>query len=256
MTSPESTPEVSHRTYRRYSMANRKALLFSAVLVIAGEVVYQVAQQFHPCEQVVCNNYTAVFTVYATSTYWALIHAVQFTGNAMLVFGLVALFYALNVTSGVVGVVNRFAAASAVAALAFFAAVYAVDGVALKQAVDAWVSAPASQKSTYFAVAQGIRGLEWGVRGYSDFLTGLSLVLLATVIVWTARIYRPIGYIMGLSGLTYLVQGYGYGTAYTSISNFPFLLASTDYQFLMIVWSIWLLIVAWRMKESVQGAPA
>ena len=239
-------------------MADRKSLLFSAVLLIAGEVVYEVAYEFHPWNvlsaAIVGNTYAATFTAYANSTYWALIHAVQFTGNAMLVFGLLALFSALNVNSGLVGVVNRFAAASAVAALAFFAAVYAVDGVALKQAVDAWVSAPASQQSTYFAVAQGIRGLEWGVRGYSDYLTGLSLVLFATVIVWTARIPRPIGYIMGLSGLAYIAQGYTYGTGYTAISEGPVLDQET-YQFFILVWALWLLIVAWRMKGSVQAVP-
>jgi hypothetical protein len=56
---------------------------------------------------------------------------------------------------------------------------------------------------------------------------------------------------MGLSGLAYIVQGYGYGTRYTSISDYNiFILASVSYQFLIFVWAIWLLIVAWRMKED------
>src|SRR6266702_2873962 len=40
-------PSRTHITHRRYSMADRKSLLFSAVLLIAGEVVYQVAELFH-----------------------------------------------------------------------------------------------------------------------------------------------------------------------------------------------------------------
>ena len=53
--------------------------------------------------------------------------------SALVVAGILALFFALNVSSGIRGVVNRFAAASAVAALALNGALYAVDGVALKE---------------------------------------------------------------------------------------------------------------------------
>lgn len=124
-----------------------------------------------------------------------------------------------------------------------------MDGVALKQAIDSWVSAPASEQSAFLAVVEGIRGVEWGLRSYVDFASGLTLVLLAIVIASTARIPRPIGYIMGLSGLAFVAQGYGYGSGYTSISE-HFVLNSLSYQFLIFVWSIWLLIVAWRMKEE------
>ena len=235
-------------------MADRKSLLFSAVLLIAGEVVYQVAELFHPEGGRTANE---VFTSYANSAPWSLVHQAQFAGSAMVLFGMLALFVALGVTSGIEGMVSRFAAASAVAALALNGALYAVDGVGLKQAIDAWVSAPASEQSSFFVVVQGIRGVEWGLRSYVDFTTGLSLILLAIVIASTARIPRLIGYIMGLSGLAYIAQGYGYGTGYTALSNFvTWMPGSLNYQFLIVVWAIWLLINAWRMKESVQAAPA
>ena len=131
-----------------------------------------------------------------------------------------------------------------------------MDGVALKQAVDAWVSAPASEQSTFFAVVQGIRVVEWGIRSYVDFTSGLTLILLALVIASTRRIPRPVGYIMGLSGLAYIVQGYGYGTRYTSISDYNiFILASVSYQLLIFVWAIWLLIVAWRIRSQTRLLP-
>jgi len=44
-----------------------------------------------------------------------------------------------------------------------------VDGVALKQAVDAWASAPDVEKVARFASAEAIPWLEWGVRNYQDF---------------------------------------------------------------------------------------
>lgn len=233
-------------------MTDRKPLLFSASLVLAGEVVYQVAEQFHPEDGITAHD---VFTSYANSTNWAFIHEAQFVGSAMVLFGMLTLFFALNINSGIWGMMNRFAAASAIATLALNAALYAVDGVGLKQAVDAWVSAPEAIQPAFFAVVQGVRGIEWGLRSYVDFTTGLTLVLLALVIVSTARIPGLIGYIMGLSGLAYIVQGYGYGAGYTSISE-HFVLNSASYQFLIFVWAIWLLVVAWRRKESVQTAAA
>jgi hypothetical protein len=235
-------------------MVDRKLLRLSAILLIAGEVVYQVAEQFHPEGGITAKE---VFSSYANAPSWTLVHEAQFVGSTMVIFGMLALFFALGVNSGIRGVVSRFAAASAVAALALNGALYAVDGVALKQAVDAWVSAPASEQSAFFAVVQGIRGVEWGMRSYVDFTTGLTLVLFAIVIASTARIPKPIGYIMGLSSLAYIAQGFGYSTGYTSVSNFvTWMPNSLNYQFLIVVWAIWLLVSALRMKESIQAAPA
>jgi hypothetical protein len=232
-------------------MADRKSLLFSALLIIAGEVVYGVAQVFHAESGTTALE---VFNSYANSPVWAIVHEFQFAGSAIVIFGVLALFFALDVNSGIRGLLNRFAAATAVAALALNGVLYAVDGVALKQAVDAWVSAPASQQAALYAVVQGIRGLEWGMRSYVGFATGLTLVLFAVVIVWTRRISRPVGYIMGLSGLVYVASGYGWGAGYTSVSA-HFFVHPYIIHFLVAVWSIWLLVSALRMKESGRDAP-
>ena len=233
-------------------MADRKSLLFSAVLIIAGEVVYAVAQVFHAESGTTAPE---VFTSYANSPIWTIVHEFQFAGYALVLFGILALFFALGVSSGIRGLLNRFAAALAVAALALNGVLYAVDGVALKQAVDAWVSAPASQQPAFYAVVQGIRGVEWGMRSYVGFATGLTLVLLAVVIVSTRRISRPIGYIMGLTGLVYIASGYGWGTGYTALSG-RFFVNPLSFHLLTGVWAIWLLVSALRTKESVQAAPA
>jgi len=86
-------------------------------------------------------------------------------------------------------------------ALALYGVLQAVDGVALKQAVDAWASAPEVEKSVRFASAEAIRWLEWGVRSYQSFMLGVTFLLFAIVIVWIARTSRAIGVLMGLSGL-------------------------------------------------------
>ena len=50
--------------------------------------------------------------------------------------------------------------------LALYGVVMAVDGVALKQAVNAWASAPVAEKAARFASAEAIRWIEWGARSY------------------------------------------------------------------------------------------
>ena len=146
-----------------------------------------------------------------------------------------------------------FGAISAVMALALYGVASAVDGVALKQAVDAWASAPAAEQMARFASAEAIRWLEWGTNSYWNFMQGLALVLYAIVIVWTARVPRPIGYLMGLSGLAFIVLGWLVGTeGFTSANTVPTYAGHG----LNDAWMIWLLIVAWRRKESVQAAPA
>lgn len=167
-------------------------------------------------------------------------------------FGLIALYSALNVKSGLVGQLSRLAVYSAVASLTFYAVVLAVDGIALRYAIDAWLNASPSNQSSYFALAQGIRGLEWAARGYSDYLTGLTLVLFATVIVLTARISRPIGYLMALLGLAYVARGYTYGLSYVVNDH-----GITIYILIpgVLAWTVWLFVLAYQMRrQSIRGS--
>ncbi len=100
---------------------------------------------------------------------------------------------------------NRFAAVAAVVSLALAGVVYAVDGVALKQAAHAWANAPEAEKAARFASAETMRWLVWGSRSYQTFMLGLALVLFGTAIVQTARITRVVGYVMALSGIASFV---------------------------------------------------
>jgi hypothetical protein len=233
-------------------MADRKLLIFAAVLLLGGQVMYQVAEYFHPEGGATAHD---VFISYARFPSWALVHEAQFLSSVVALLGLLTLCHALNIGAGIGGMMNRFAAAFTIAALALNAALYAVDGVGLKQATDVWLSAPPDEQSGYYAVVQGIRGIEWGMRSYVDLTTGLALVVVAFIIIATARIPTLIAVVMGITGLAYLVQGYGYGAGYTSVSE-HFVLSSSNYQFLMVVWALWLLIVAWRMKETPRAALA
>jgi hypothetical protein len=170
---------------------------------------------------------------------------------AIIIAGLLALFFALNVHTGALMWAGRFGAVSPIVALALYGVLQAVDGVALKQAVDAWASAPAAEKVARFASAETIRWLEWAARSYQSFMLGLTFILLASVIVGTARTARAIGVLMGLAGLAYLAQGWVIGAeGFSDANSIPTLIGIVA----TLTWSIWLLISAWRMRQAVAAS--
>jgi hypothetical protein len=226
----------------------RPALRLSAGLLLGGQLLYIVVTRFHAGGD--ANNHPAIFTAYAANGIWTAVHLGQFASMAILLAGLLALSLALDMQDGTARWAGRFGAASAAAALALYGVLQAVDGVALKQAVNAWASAPEAEKAARFATAEALRWLEWGVRSYQDFALGLALLLFAAAAVRTAWVPQPIAYLMGLSGLTYLVQGWVAGTeGFTLTQSVAIVLAWV----LSLVWMIWLAVVAWRMQDSEQA---
>jgi heme A synthase len=115
-----------------------------------------------------------------------------------------------------------------------------------------WASAPEAEKPARFATAEAVRWLEWGFRSYTDFALGLAVILLAVAVARTARIPRPIAYLMGLSGLTYLTQGWLAGSEGFSQ---PHTIAIVLAEFLNLAWMIWLVVVAWRMQDLEPASP-
>jgi hypothetical protein len=188
-----------------------------------------------------------VFAGYAYSAIWKAVHLGQFAGMAVLLAGLLALFFVLDADAGMARWAGRFGAASAIATLSLYAVLQSVDGVALKQAVNAWASAPEAEKAARFASAEAIRWLEWGVRSYQDFALGLALILFAVAVIRTTWLSRPIAYLMGLAGVTYLVQGWVVGSeGFSRTETIAILTAFV----LDLAWMIWLVLVAWRTEDA------
>src|SRR5262249_36479496 len=116
-------------------MVDRNSLRMSAALLVIGFVVFAVLQfpQVHPGSPTPTDK--AQFAEYAKSSIWTAVHIGQFVGVAVNTAGLLVLFFALNVWQGQARWLGFFAAISAGVAGALAGMVYAVDGVALKQAV-------------------------------------------------------------------------------------------------------------------------
>jgi hydrogenase/urease accessory protein HupE len=73
------------------------------------------------------------------------------------------------------------------------------------------------------------------------------LILFGSAVASTARLPRAIGYLMGLSGLAYIVQGWVLGyEGFSGTDTFAILAGYV----LILAWIIWLAVVAWRTKES------
>ncbi len=227
-------------------MARNKLLRLSSSIVFGAILVSIVAGVLHP-DREPANNHPAVFAEYAASDLWTLVHFGQFVGMAGIVAGLILMSFAFEESAETSSWWNRLARMAAIVALALYGVLQAVDGVALKQAVNAWAAAPEAEKLARLASAESIRWLEWGARSYQSFMFGLSLVLFAVAIVLKAPVPKFVGYIMGLSGAAYLYQAWVVGAEGFSMRNhLPTLLGII----LVVAWSISLLVVSWRTART------
>ena len=130
-----------------------------ASLISGGVLLSLVAGLFHP-DRAPANDHAAAFAEYAHSGAWIAVHLGQFVGMMVIVAGLLALFLVLNGQPGRSVWAGPFGAAAAVLALGLYGVLQAVDGVALKHAVDAWATAPEAERAARFASAETIRWLE------------------------------------------------------------------------------------------------
>jgi hypothetical protein len=232
--------------------ADRKAVFLSAVLVLSSFIAYAIATAYHP-GGVDANNHPAVFAQYANSSGWTADHLGWFVESALLIAGLLVLFNALRVSDGIAGIAVRIGVVSASVALALSAVRYAVDGVVLKRAVDAWFIAPDAEKAARFASAEIARWMEEASISYQSFVLGLSLLLLAAVIVWSARVPRPIGFLLALGGAAYLVFGWIVGESGLAPEGaMPNYIAA----FSPLFAGVWLLITGWRMPRPASQSTA
>jgi hypothetical protein len=116
------------------------------------------------------------------------------------------------------------------------------------------VNAPAAEKAIRFANAESVRWLEEATRSYQEIMLGVAFVLFGLVIVQTARVARPVGLLMLLSGLMFVVRGWvvgmeGFSQTY-GLVNLPAYI-------LVIAWIIWLMVTARQdrtVKERLQTA--
>jgi hypothetical protein len=236
--------------------ADRLTSRIGAVALLLGAIVLVISTVLHPSHENPMDN-PAVFAEYAQSDLWIAVHLGQFLGFLLVIAGLLAVYYALATRRDVAVAVARFGLAAAVTTAASFTILQAVDGIALKRAVDAWVSAPADQQVATFAAAEAIRWIEIGVNSLSFVLVGLTLLLFGIALA-LSRVYpRWVGAIGAAAGVANLIRG-----VEVSYQGFvPSIVALAGLAFLAL-WSLIMVFLMWRgssqpaFAELTEGLPA
>jgi hypothetical protein len=171
-----------------------------------GIVLIAISEVFHPSGEDPM-DFPAVFREYARSDVWTTVHLGEYFGFLLLLGGLVALYYSVRARPGAGAGLAPFGLAAAVATAASFTVLQAVDGITLRYAVDAWVSAPPSQKAAAFAAAEAVRWTEIGMNALSYFLAGLALFIYGLAIALGRAYPRWAGIVAALSGAALMYNG-------------------------------------------------
>jgi hypothetical protein len=184
--------------------SSRGSLRPAGLLLLAGVVVELAAEAAHPHHEAP-NDHQAVFAEYAASADWLWVHLAQFGAAAIVVAGFVALHQALTAVRRPF-LLDRLALVAAGGTLSAIMMNMAIDGVALKQAVDAWAAAPPSEKATRFASAETVRWLEWGAHAFFEILLGLTITAFGIALArrtrtrWHGVLAAPAGVLVTVDG--------------------------------------------------------
>ena len=215
-----------------------------ALALPLGIILLVVSTIIHPSREEAMDN-PAVFMEYAQSDSWIAVHFGQWFGALLIVGGLVALYYSIRAMpeadAGVAAGVARFGLAAAVLTAASVTMLQAVDGVALKWAVDAWASAPADQEVAAFAAAEALRWTEYALQSFSNILLGLTLILYGLAIALGTVYPRWLGWVAVGSGVAWIIHG----LMVPYIGFFPSIPRGVA-QVLLYLWAFIMAVLMWR----------
>ena len=107
----------------------------------------------------------------------------------------------------------RLSIAALVATVTAFAILQGLDGIGLKQNVDAWVEASGPEKDLRFGDAETVRWLERGFQSYFRLLLGLSLLLSGAAVVVSRLIAGWLGFLLIVAGALSIAVGIDVGYA-------------------------------------------
>ena len=226
----------------------RPMLRMGSVAFLAGLVIIIVSTLFHTSSEDLMDN-LVVFAVYAESDTWIAAHIGQFAG-VVLVFagGFVALHRLLvKSESGTASALAWLGFAAAIITASTYAILQAVDGIALKIAVDTWYAIPSTaegeEKAIAFRVAEGIRWTEIGINSYFRILQGAVAIIFGVAIVKSAFLSRWIGAVGIFAGAGALIAGVVVAYVGFSSTRAPIVDVSTVISF---AWLAILGIFMWR----------
>ena len=223
--------------------ANRGALTLSGALLLVGFVVNGIQRMiWHPTGAE--DDHEAIFREYARSDAWEATHLAEFVLVLVALAGLLVLCRALRPETPYLALL---AAGALIASGATWAVLQAVDGVTLKQAVDAWVDASGTEKATRLADAESARWLEWGLQSYFRVLLGMAFLLLGSAAVVSRLVPSWLGVLLAVGGL--LSLAIGFSVAYAGLESGFQDAVGIALQLVVLVFIVGLLVVGRRARE-------
>jgi hypothetical protein len=218
-------------------------LTLSGALLLVGFVVNGIQRMLlHPSGAE--DDHEAIFTEYAVSDAWVATHLAEFVLILVALAGLLVLCRALRPETPYLALL---AAGTFIASAATWAALQAVDGVTLKQAVDAWAAASGPDKASRFANAETVRWAEWGLQSYFRVLLGVAFLLLGAGAVVSRLVPSWLGVLLVVAGLLSLVIGISVG--YAGLESGFQDAVGLALQVVVLVFIVGLLIVGRRARE-------
>jgi uncharacterized protein DUF4386 len=188
-------------------------LTLSGALLLGGFVVNGIQRMiWHPTGAE--DDHEAIFREYAASDAWEATHLAEFVLVLVALAGLLVLCRALRPEAPHLALL---AAGALIVSGATWAALQAVDGVTLKQAVDAWVDASGTEQASRFADAETVRWIEWGLQSYFRVVLGVAFLLLGAAAVVSRLVPSWLGALLAIGGLLSLAVGFS--VAYAGLES-------------------------------------
>jgi hypothetical protein len=212
----------------------------AATCAIAGSGLLFVGTYLHPLKADP-NEAVAAFTGYAADRLWVASHLMQLAGVGLVVAALLLLARELESAGGTGW--SRVAAGGAIASLAVAAVLQAVDGIALKVAVDTWAAAPAAQKDVAFHTAFAIRQVEIGLASVLSLLFGVTATLYGIALIVDRAYPNWLGGLAIVGGVPTTVGGLV--MAYTGFSRLA-MAVNMPASSLLLLWMLTLGVLMWR----------
>lgn len=215
-----------------------------AVAALIGAPTLFIATLFHPMSADP-NDAPAAFAEYAADSRWVATHLGQFVGVAMLGVALVAVAAAME--DGAPAAWARIGLVGTAASVAAAAGLQAVDGVALKAAVDRWARATGDARARAFEAAFAVRQVEVGAASLLSVLFGLT-TLTFTLAMFRSRRFPVWLASVGLLGALGTIAA-GMAQAYTGFSSLAMTL-SMPASCVLLAWAMVVGVFLWRLAPA------
>lgn len=185
--------------------ASRRALRTGTTVLLGGLIAEYVVTAFHASHEAP-NDHQAVFAEYAASDNWIIVHFGQFAAGLLIIFGIVALFRALQPAAGP-SLLTRAGEGAAILTASVSAVLQGIDGIALKHAVDSLARVEPQMHQAAFHDTEIVRWIEWAMAGYFRITLGLTVVLVGLAVARSRILPRWTAPLAVLAGLAFITDG-------------------------------------------------